>query len=253
MEFIKHIVLFFISPLNLVILLYASGVLVSLKKTYAGNILKYFSVLAFFLFTQPYFSDLLLYPLEHKHRYPELNLDKKKPDYILVLACYSSTFGNVPETSRWSECSMQRNIEALRLHRKSGAPIILSGGNFLHDPDINYSQKAKEFFIELGVSRTNIITTKLGTNTEEEIQSALPYLSQANTWVVSSATHIYRLKNLFAVNNCSGEFFPVDHHSKGVLTPYLTLPSALALTKSEQAFYEYAALIKQNLNIYFKH
>ncbi len=140
MEFIKHIVLFFISPLNLVILLYASGVLVSLKKTYAGNILKYFSVLAFFLFTQPYFSDLLLYPLEHKHRYPELNLDKKKPDYILVLACYYSTFGNVPETSRWSECSMQRNIEALRLHRKSGAPIILSGGNFLHDPDINYSQ-----------------------------------------------------------------------------------------------------------------
>jgi len=55
---------------------------------------------------------------------------KKKPDYILVLACYYSTFGNVPETSRWSECSMQRNIEALRLHRKSGAPIILSGGNF---------------------------------------------------------------------------------------------------------------------------
>jgi len=102
MEFIKHIVLFFISPLNLVILLYASGVLVSLKKTYAGNILKYFSVLAFFLFTQPYFSDLLLYPLEHKHRYPELNLDKNAyfgesdRSFRFYPITFSSSFSSLP-------------------------------------------------------------------------------------------------------------------------------------------------------------
>ena len=248
MEVLKHIVLFLISPLNLVMLLFAVGMLVSFKKVLVGKVFVYSSVIAFLLLTQPYFSDLLLYPLEHDHHYPEIQDGYENPDYILVLACYYSTLGDIPETSRWSECSMQRNIEALRLHRKSGAKIIISGGNFLHDPSINYSQKAKDFFVELGVNQHNIITTKSGTNTKEEIKSALPYLRKANTWVVSSATHIYRLKKLFAMHDCSGEFFPVDHHSRGELVPYLTLPSAYALTKIELALYEYAALLKQSLS-----
>ena len=247
MELLKHIVLFFISPLNLAISFFAIGMLLSRRKPYFGKTFKLMSLATFFFFSQPYVSDLLLYPLEHKHHYPNTQSDGDKPDYILVLACYYSTFGNVPDTSRWTECSLQRNIEALKLHRKSGAPILITGGNFLHDSNVNYSEKAREFFEELGVSKDKIIITKLGTDTEEEVLSALPYIAGARTWVVSSATHIYRLENLFSFYNCVGEFFPVNHHSKGLLTPYLAFPSASALSKSELAFYEYLALMKQKL------
>lgn len=245
MDVIKHIVLFFISPLNLVILFFILGIFLSRQQGFASKALKFASFFSFFLFTQPYFSDLLLYPLEHKHKYPNVHSNGEKPDYIFVLACYYSTLGEVPEISRWSECSMQRNIEAFKLHRITGAPIIVSGGNFLHDPDVNYSIRARDYFLQLGVEEENLITTKVGSNTHEEFISAEAYLQNSNTWVVSSATHIRRLEKLFLSRNYRAIFFPVNHHTKGLLVPYITLPSARALSKTEIAFYEYAALFKQ--------
>jgi len=212
-----------------------------------SHIFKYLSLACFFLFSQPYVSDILLYPLEHKHDQNIKDIEKAKPDYILVLACYYSTFGEVPDISRWTECSLQRNIEAIKLHRATNAPIIITGGNFLRDPNTNYSQKAKEFFLSLGVQDSAVIITGEGTNTAEEILSAKNYLNQSMTWVVSSATHIARLQNTFDHLNFKGKFFPVNHQSKGIMTPYLTFPSASALKRSELAFYEYAALLKQKL------
>ncbi|MAI36595.1 YdcF family protein [Alteromonas sp.] len=247
MELLKHIVLLFISPLNLVILLFAIGMILSKYKLFAGKVFKLLSLFSFFLFTQPYFSDLLLYPLEHKHKYPRTQSQNNNPDYILVLACYYSTLGDVPATSRWSECSLQRNTEAFKLHTISGAPIVITGGNFLHDPNVNYSEKAREFFLQLGVDEEKLIITKSGFNTREEINSATPYLMHSKTWVVSSATHIYRLKRIFSSLNYEGVFFPVDHHTKGLLMPYISMPSAYALVKTELAFYEYAAIVKQKM------
>lgn len=247
MDIIKHIVLFFISPLNLVILFFVLGVLLSKQQGCAAKTFKFASLFSFFLFTQPYFSDLLLYPLEHKHKYPNVHSNSEKPDYIFVLACYYSTFGDVPEISRWSECSMQRNIEAFKLYKMTGAPIIISGGNFLHDPDVNYSIRAKDYFLHLGVEEESLIITKIGSNTHEEFVSTAPYLRNSHTWVVSSATHIRRLQKLFSNQNYSALFFPVNHHTKGLLTPYITLPSSRALLNTEIAFYEYAALSKQAL------
>jgi uncharacterized SAM-binding protein YcdF (DUF218 family) len=245
MELLKHIMLFLISPINLAITFLLAGFFVSFFYKKLGFALKALSFLWVLVFSQPYVSDLLLFPLEHNYEYPILDDKSPAPEYIFVLACYYSTHGDVPETSRWSECSLQRNIEALKLHLKTGSPIIITGGYFLHDKTVNYAEMSREFFISLGVSENDIAIFPEGKNTAQEIDSARELLSEGEIWVVSSATHIKRLQRYFNTHNFEGVFFPVNHHTVGQLTPYIVLPSARALIRTELAFYEYAALFKQ--------
>jgi hypothetical protein len=173
--------------------------------------------------------------------------DKEAPDYILVLACYYSTQGNVPEISRWHECSLQRNVEAARLHFLSNAPIIVTGGAFLQDRKVNYGEKALSFFMSLNVEQSKLVPTYKGSDTSEEIESARLILAGKHVWVVSSATHIMRIQQQIEGVAASVNYFPVDYHSKNDMQFYLTLPSQSALESARLGLYESFAKLKFKL------
>lgn len=187
-------------------------------------------------------SNLLLYPLEHANLEAQ---EKQKTDYIVVLACYYNTEGQIPEISRWSHCSLERLVEAVKKHKQTGAIIVLSGGKFLENKDVIYSEKAKHFLISLGVPPSKIISTKTGNNTQKEIRSIKYLIDNKNIVLITSSTHILRVsKELREITNFT-DFVPVDYHSDGDLTPYLSLPSITALESTRLALYEYLALVKQ--------
>lgn len=210
----------------------------------ASRNLKCFAIVWILLCSQPYFSDLLLYPLEKP---VGSQRQKEKPDVIFVLACYYSTEGDVSEIARWSECSLQRNVEAARLHFQTGSPILITGGYFLYDEDVNFSDKAMALFRSLNINAEYLIATREGTTTAEEIKSARKWLEDRNVWVVSSASHIKRLDKMLKPIAKNVAFFPVDFQTKGSLTPYLTFPSQVALENTRRAFYAYLADIKHRL------
>lgn len=246
MDFVKAIVLQLISPLNLSLLaLLISCAFGHFKMAKTAKTLRYFALFWILLCSQPYFSDLLLYPLEYHEE--QNNVGDKKPDVIFVLACYYSTQGNVSEISRWSECSLQRNIEATRLQFLTNRPILVTGGNFLHDKNVNYTTRAIELLKSLNVPDDNIIGTFEGSTTLEEINSAREYLKGKDVWVVSSATHMARLKSMLTpiVNNA--EYFPVDYQSKSQLKPYISMPSQQALENTRIAFYAYLSALKHGV------
>lgn len=244
MELLKLIALQLITPLKLsLILLVLSLILKAISKQRIATFTKRVALFWVLLWSQPYASDVLLHFVEYKPE-PRNEQALQKPDYILILACYYSTQGDVPEISRWAECSLQRNVEAVRLHNRTQAPIIITGGNFLHDSSINYSDVAYDFFTSMDINRKNLIITKKGTNTHEEVLSARKYLENKHVWVVSSATHMYRLERELADIAATTKFFPVDYHSKGSLKPYVTLPSQKALENTRVALYELLARVK---------
>lgn len=248
MDFLKLIALQLISPLKLsLFLLLMAVILRAISKHRIATFTKRVAIFWVMLWSQPYASDVLLHFIEYKPE-PESVQAKHSPDYILVLACYYSTQGDVPEISRWEECSLQRNVEGVRLHNRSQAPIIITGGNFLHDSSINYSKVAYDFFITMNIDKKNLITTNVGSNTHEEILSASMYLENKHIWVVSSASHIFRLKKELANIAASTTYFPVDYHSKGILTPFITLPSPKALENTRLALYELLARVKLHLD-----
>jgi len=248
---IKALVLELISPLKLsFILLLLSLIARSTGKyTKVAHRLVMIALIWLLIWSQPYSADLLLYPLERNITATNNPVEEvKNPDYIVVLACYYNTEGVIPEISRWSHCSLQRLVQAALLQTKLNTKILLTGGYFLEDEKTNYSLKAEEFLISLGVSPKSIISTSKGTTTQEEIASIKDKIYQKKVLVVTTATHVRRVSNEFEGITRELFFFPVDYHSNGNLTPYLTLPSLAALDASRSAFYEYLALIKQRFS-----
>lgn len=244
MDVLKLITLQLITPLKLTLLLLLISVILNfLSRQYVAKLIRNVAIFWLLLWSQPYASDVLLHFVEYKAD-NRLARQNQKPDYIFVLACYYSTQGDVSDISRWPECSLQRNVEAARLHFKTQAPVIITGGNFLHNKAVNYSHVAKQFFLSMGIEPKHIITTSKGTNTHEEIISAKYYLNNKNVWVVSSASHIHRLQRELSDITSFTTFFPVDYHSKGDLSPYLTLPSQKALENARVGIYELMARVK---------
>ena len=113
---------------------------------------------------------------------------------------------------------------------------------------MNYGEKAHQFFTSLRIASEFIITTHRGTNTHEEIISALPHIRNKNIWVVSSATHIKRLQKELEGVVASASYYPVEYHSKGNTSPYLTLPSQSALESAHRGPYEILARIKLKIS-----
>jgi len=243
MEFLKLIALQLVSPLkfSLLLLLVALILKVANRKR-MSRVVNIIAISWILIWSQPYASDLLLHHIEYKP--PQYQYPERSPDYIFVLACYYNTQGKVTEISRWAECSLQRNTEAARLHFETQAPLLVTGGNFLNDETVNYGEKAHQFFTSLTIPSEYIITTHRGTNTHEEVISALPHISNKNIWVVSSATHIDRLQHELDGIVASAAYFPVNYHSKGGLSPYFTLPSQSALESAQYGLYEILARVK---------
>ncbi|OFI34280.1 hypothetical protein BFC17_21275 [Alteromonas lipolytica] len=198
------------------------------------------------LSSQPYFSDLLLYPLEYGTEQTDSPLTiNSSPDYILALACnYDSESDRLPEVSKFPECSMQRLTQAVITHMETNAPIIVTGGNFLSDPEIVYAHKAKQFLVSLGVEETSIITISKGYDTLTEMRAVKHLVPNKDISIISSASHRLRVKAIANSLDLTINFIPVDYLSGGELTPYLSWPNANAFLAFQRAIYEYLAIVK---------
>lgn len=193
-------------------------------------------------------ADLALYPLEHRYRLANQQNENSNVDVIFTPACYYFTLGKVTEISRWSECSLQRLVRSAQLSNELQAPVIVTGGNFLHDKSVNYAEKAKQFLLSLNIAAERIIVIGEGTNTAEEIKNIRGFVKDKNVLLVTSATHVKRCKALLEQHRATVVFATVDFHSSGDLTPYLKTPSVDAILRIQKALYEYGASIKQIIN-----
>ena len=221
------------------------------RETKLSKLLNLLSLSWLLLWSQPYMANILLYPLEHTKDNNVTNIQHlESADYIVVLACFYNTEGQIPEISRWSHCSLERLVQASILHKTTNAPILLTGGRFLKDDRVYYSDRAKAFLVSLGVSSDNIQVRNVGTNTHEEISAIKDILNGKNIVLVTTATHLKRVSIELEGISVNTSYVPVDYYSSGELTPYLSLPSLSALQATQHAFYEYLAQVKQKYEIF---
>ena len=242
-NFLREITFFIISPLCLVTAFFAVGLwlLYTSKLNYAKPMLS-ITLASLMIFSQSWVSSVILYPLEFGFAREEGAFEA--PEYIYTPACYYSTSGSVPEISRWHECSLQRLLQAKIMSEQYQIPIILTGGNFLFDKSINYSSKAQELLVSLGMPADNIIILSEGTSTFSEIEALKKSYASSNFLVITSATHQKRVEMMLKDLSMHGQIYGVDFQSSGELIPFVTLPSASSLDKTRKAFYEYIALLK---------
>ncbi|WP_394221191.1 YdcF family protein [Alteromonas gracilis] len=214
-----------------------------LKKTKTAKWLLFSSVFVLLVFSQPWVANALLHPLEYNHDAQD-SLDDVKYDAIFVPACYYQTNFELPEISRWHECSLQRLIQAKMLSDEHKLPIIVTGGNFLSDKSVKYSEKAESFLTLLGIAPENIVSIPEGADSLSEVEALSKLYRKKKLITVTSATHRIRIKQMLSQSEVESVIISVDFQSSGELTPFISYPSILALERTRRALYEYLAIAK---------
>lgn len=255
---IDGIAKFLISPINQAILIVVCGLFfalaLKLKKRNPKKLLLTSPIVALswlMLCSQTWFSYFVTEPLEvYSRKLQSQYEDVSEGDYIHVLACYYQDNDDVPMLSRWSDCSLKRLVQAVLLHKKFGAKIVLTGGSFIPDSDVIYAQKAKDLILALGVAEEHLVVLPLGTNTKEEVAAVKTKLSnKIKLIVVSSTTHTERLHKLLIQEGfVDMKFFSVGHMNGEFNWSYAFYLNHFNLIRTERAFYEYGAQIKSAIN-----
>jgi uncharacterized SAM-binding protein YcdF (DUF218 family) len=242
--------LLFPVPFCLEVLLIGLLLLWFTRKQKTGKAVVAFAGALLFLFSSPFFSTLLLTPLER--RYPPLFITPGAPiavglrdvKFIVVLGG-----GFVPDASRpvelqLDDASIARLVEGVRVSKLlSCCKLIVSGGP---EPDGAplMAQAMAQLAQELGVNREDIMLDGQSRDTEEEARHISPVVGKQPFILVTEASHMPRALALFRKQGTDPIADPTDFRAGdgGALVPDRIFPSAKVLLGSERAVYEYLGL-----------
>ena len=229
-------------PLTILMLLVALYLFKNNLQLLAKKI--FFVAISFFLFcATPITSQLLIKPIEHQFTKLELSTlpleARNEIKYIWVMGCWHSDDESLPLVAKLGDCSLSRVVQASILWRQlPSVKIVFSGyegkPNKLSDPEIN-----KQLATAIGVPESSIIL-QIGTkDSHDEIQLMKAQTNGDKFILVSSASHLPRLKFLLEQQKLNPFLSPAEYvSSNGEFSLALFIPSSWALEQSERAIYE---------------
>jgi uncharacterized SAM-binding protein YcdF (DUF218 family) len=223
------------------------------KKQKAGKCLVTIGLLFLLAFSTYPFATVILSPLE-KH-YPatgvleQKDLKKLSAKYIVVLGGSQVSDPAITTASQFQPSSLVRLVEGILLYRQiPGSKLIFSGGNDKYEPTTN-AELMKKMALSLGVKKEDILLEDRSKNTYEEAKIIKDMVGKEKFILVTSASHMLRSMALFKKFGMQPIPAPTNHLAKKYhkIPPDEFFPKADNLKKSEVAFHEYLALIKEKL------
>jgi uncharacterized SAM-binding protein YcdF (DUF218 family) len=210
--------------------------------------LSYIPIVWLFLCSMTYPSVVLIKPLEDQYSVLKLESQEwRNTGAIVVLACNYFEDDELPFISRWPNCSLQRNIQAVLMYQAHKMPIYLAGDILGHNDSQPQAVHNKDFLEKFGVKASDIHIITKGKTTETEVSALISILKTDNITLVTSASHLPRAVRYFTDKNIHVVPVPVEHLSRRNIEISLGLPNASSLYRSERAIHEYLGLIYQKL------
>ncbi len=188
-------------------------------------------------------GDLLIKPLEGRY-HPPANI---KGDVIVMLG--GGSVAGTPDidgVGSLTGSSANRLLAAARIYKKTGLPIIISGGK-LYSESASDAIVAKRKLIGLGIPADKVITEDKSRNTWENAYYTLEILKARHfkrPVLVTSAFHMWRSVIDFKKFGISVEPYPTDYMSDVNSSLHLNsfAPYFGELTKSTIAIREYIGI-----------
>ena len=185
-------------------------------------------------------ADLLLGPLESRH--PPLS-PKMVPRIgtIVVLSGGASASTDLPTSSRLTQGSMKRVIEAVRLYRLMNKPtIVVSGGSGNPFVKVTEAEIMRELLLDLSIPAKRIRIEGKSRDTYENAGLVQKLRLKRPLILVTSASHMPRALSVFRALGMRPLPAPCDFRSKWrVGDPMRFFPSTSSLAISTAAIYEY--------------
>ena len=216
------------------------------ERQFTGKLFVTAGLILLGLFSYESTANRILRPLEGMYTQPE------EPDksirWIVVLGGGMVSDPELPITSRLSEATLIRLVEALRLSRKMpDARLVLCGGTvFDTQPE---ALGMAELVRELGFDDIDFITETKSRNTLEQSFAVQKIVGEAPFALVTSASHMPRSMGFFKALDMKPIPFPADHKVKQtrITHPSMYFPGAQGLRKTCLAFYEYMGLLRYRI------
>lgn len=216
----------------------------------------YYSGMALFIAAMLYLcsiqvvADGLLRPLEYHYSLPQ----EVQADAIVLLG--GGTMAGAPVPQGWSgqasDASMQRVVAALWLHRQTGLPILISGGEVFRG---NGSEALvmQNILLSLGVDRQKIFCETESLNTRQNAMYSRKILERQQ-WrrivLVTSAFHMQRAVGEFAKTELTVLPYPTGYYVSTQLHRSVLdwTPSHAAMSGTGLALKEYLGLAALAIN-----
>ena len=208
-----------------------------------GRVVLVLSMLFLYLLSIGPTADLLEGPLES--RYQPLS-PKRVPRIgtLVVLSGGASATKDLPLSSRLSESSTKRVLEAVRLYNLMDQPtIVISGGS--GNPFVEVSEAALmgELLLSLRIPDKRIVIEDKSDNTFENAAGVSRMTLKPPLILITSASHMDRAMRVFKGLGMTPLPAPCDYRARrSIDDPLRFLPSTGALTVSTGAIYEYLGI-----------
>ena len=235
MIYLHKILPLLVSPLSLVIFLVLIGTIFKKRRIII------FGMLMLVFCSLPIISNKLIAFLEKDYQPIKIS-NVEVADAIVVL-------GGVVKILKKNETifyefngSVDRILAGIDLYKKNKAPIlILTRGKLPWSIGKPEGEFLKEFAVNSGIPKQNIILTENVENTEQEAKSVKKLLLNNNSKIilVTSAFHMDRAKKIFEATKIKVIKHPVDFKSGSTKFNIMNLiPSAYSLSNTSHFFRE---------------
>ena len=198
-----------------------------------GKILVIVGIVLYYFFSITPVSDLIISPLENKYAKLEQNEFQQADNIVLLLG--------------GPESDVLRASEALRIYNlKLEKPIIyIAGQDFLSKE--NQALKLKNYLIERGISKQNILLEDKSRTTFESAQNIEKILKQEPFFLITSAYHLPRSMWIFKKYNTNPIPAPTDFKIENEYNLFDFFPKANNLKNVDSAFHEYFGIVYYRL------
>ncbi|OQA71046.1 MAG: hypothetical protein BWY34_00217 [Parcubacteria group bacterium ADurb.Bin247] len=204
----------------------------SSKRYKFGRILLIIGLALYYIFSITPIVDLLLKPLEQEYSTVS---DIQKADKIALL------LGG-------RESDVLRSSEVLRIaHLTDHTTQIIISGTDSQNPDSGEALAVRNFFINRGVPKDNIIIEGNSRNTKENVKNIYNIVGDEHFFLVTSAYHMKRAMLEFEKLGANPIPAPIDFKSVGEYGILSYIPNSKNLRNSDLAMHEYFGIIFYNI------
>ena len=236
-QILKRLIL----PPGFLILLLVVGFTFSfLKFRRLGRVILAVGILFLYLLSISPTADLLLTPLESK--YTPLNPERlPRTGTLVVLSGGASAADYLPVSSRLTQSSTKRLLEAVRLYHLMDRPkIVISGGSGNPLVQVTESALMRELLLDLGIPGKRIVIEGKSRNTFENGKAIQQLRLTPPIVLITSASHMERAAKVFKTLGIHSLPAPCDFKARwSANDPLRFFPSGGALNTSTAAIYEY--------------
>jgi uncharacterized SAM-binding protein YcdF (DUF218 family) len=240
-QFIKVLAL---PPASILVLMVVGFALSLWRFRRLGRVVLALSMLLLYLLSIAPTADLLVGPLESKYQ----TLSPRQVPRIgtlVVLSGGASATNDLPLSSRLTESSTKRVLEAVRLYNLMDQPnIVISGGS--GNPFVKVSEAAlmHDLLLNLRIPDRRIVLEGKSGNTFENAAGVERLSLRQPLILITSASHMDRALRVFKGLGMTPLPAPCDYRGRwSIADPLRFLPSEGALAVSTAAIYEYMGII----------